>query len=87
MKGRKNMILVNAHKGGKFETLEKYLTDITLELDKLGNTQKRWYKHYILANGICKKNRSLLIRVPGLTVGEIRIDHNFAITDVSITDD
>lgn len=80
------MILVNAHKGGKFETLEKYLTDITLELDKLGNTQKRWYKHYILANGICKKNRSLPIRVPGLTIGEIRIDQNFAITNVSITD-
>lgn len=80
------MILINAHKGGKFETLEKYLADITSELDKLDNTQKRWHTHYILANDFCKNNQSLPIRVPGLTVGEIRIDSNYTITDVSIAD-
>lgn len=69
----------------------EYTCKLTKELDSLAKlTDKEFYDvfyHYILADNWCKKEKCLAIRVPGGTVGGIRIDDNNIITNIDIDSD
>lgn len=66
----------------------EYICELTKELDLLAKlTDKEFYDvfyHYIIADNWCKKEKCLAIRVPGGTVGGIRIDDNNVITEIEI---
>ena len=67
---------------------KEYRSDLTRELDKISCISNRQYcsmfRHYILADEWCMKNKCLAIRVPGRTVGSIWIDDNNKILKISI---
>ena len=69
----------------------EYVCDLTIELDSLANLiGSKYYKsfyHYILADEWCKNEKCLAIRVPGGTVGNILIDDNNVILEISIKTD
>lgn len=62
--------------------------ELTKELDSLAKlTDKEFYDvfyHYIVVDNWCKKNKCLAIRVPGGTVGGIRLDDNNVITKIEL---
>ena len=70
---------------------EEYKCDLTKELDDISNISKDrhydMFHHYILANEWCKKEKCLVIRVPGGTVGGIWIDDNNIITKIIVDTD
>lgn len=70
------MILKNKYDNSGWWILGEYYCDITNELDNafFGDLNDR--KHYILARDCEIYNKSLPIRLPGFTCGEIIIDDN-----------
>lgn len=82
------MELVNKYKGTNCESFNEFFCDITDELDKLANikTNDKYYswRHYILADKFCVKERCLAIRIPGGTVGGIWFDDNDVITKIEV---
>jgi len=82
------MDLVNKYKGTKCECFNEYFCEITDELDKLANIKASdefySWRHYVLADDFCVKERCLAIRVPGGTVGGIWFDDNNAITKIEV---
>lgn len=70
---------------------DEYVCELTKELDVLAKlTDKDFYNifyHYIVADNCCKKEKCLMIRVPGGTVGNIYLDDNNVITDIYIDTD
>lgn len=66
----------------------KYRCNFTEKLDNLsglsGQGDNSIFRHYILADEVCKKEKCLAIRVPGGTVGGITLDENNVITDIAI---
>lgn len=69
----------------------KYRCDLTDKLDNLSGLSDKGnssiFRHYVLADERCKKDKCLPIRVPGGTVGGITLDENNVITDISIDTD
>ena len=70
---------------------DQYRCALTIELDLLSKIAEKefyaFYYHYVLADGLCKQEKCLAIRVPGGTVGGIWIDDNNVITDIKIDTD
>lgn len=73
-------------KGFGYALETEYYCDLTRELDCVAGIEgiHKWYKHYILGNDWCKDNKCLAIRIPGGTVGGIRIDDNNIINEIKI---
>jgi len=71
----------------RISSIEEYYCDLTYELDSLSGIDKCYasYKHYILADSFCRKEKCLAIRVPGCTVGGIWIDDENRITKISMS--
>ena len=82
------MKLVNKYKGSKYEEFNEFFCEITDELDRLAgiktNDEGYSWRHYILADKFCIKQRCLAIRIPGGTVGGIWIDDNGFITKITV---
>lgn len=82
------MELVNKYKGSSCERFNEFFCEMTDELDKLANikTNDEYYswRHYILADEFCVKERCLAIRIPGGTVGGVWIDDNNVITKIEV---
>lgn len=69
-------------------SFDKYLCEITTELDKLaGFNEETYFYHYILAGDDFWQDRVLAIRIQGGTVGDIFIDENDVITSIKIDTD
>lgn len=73
----------------EFDRFTEYFCNLTNELDKLSGIDKEFgednlFKHYILIDNYSLKHKSISIRVPGGTVGNIIIDENGIITDIKI---
>ena len=60
--------------------------ELTTTLDELaGLTDKKSnWKHYIMIDELTKKNKCMVIRIPGGTVGSIYYNEDKVITDISI---
>lgn len=71
----------------RISMMEEYYCDLTSELDSISGLDKCYthYKHYILADAFCVKEKCLAIRVPGCTVGGIWIDDENHITKISMS--
>lgn len=79
------MILSNMYKDTKYEIMGQYYCDISKFLDYQADIESdSRQKHYILARNYFLKERCLPIRVPGGTVGGIRIDSNNVITKIVV---
>lgn len=82
------MELINKYKGTKCERFNECFCELTSELDALANlkTNDEFYswRHYILADDFCIKERCLAIRIPGGTVGGIWFDDNYVITKIEV---
>ena len=69
----------------------EYICELTKKLDLLAELiDKEFYDvfyHYIVADGYCKADKCLAIRVPGGTVGGIWLDDNNVITKIVIDTD
>lgn len=83
------MELINKYKGSKCEYFNEYFCEITDELDRLAGIVKKddefySWKHYILADDFCVKERCLAIRIPGGTVGGIWINEDNVITKIEV---
>lgn len=82
------MELVNKYENSEYQSLNEYHCALTSRLDKLAgftiDDDIFSFKHYILADDYCIKNKCLGIRVPGGTVGGIWFDDNNIITKISI---
>ena len=82
------MKLVNKYKGTKCERFNEYFCEITDTLDMLAKlkTDDKFYswRHYILADDFCIKERCLAIRIPGGTVGGIWINNDNLITKIEV---
>lgn len=67
---------------------DEYRCELTRELDLLSKlSEKEYYDmfyHYILVDDYCKNKKCLAIRVQGGTVGDILIDKNNVITEITI---
>lgn len=73
----------------EFDRFAEYFCNLTNELDNLSGIDKEFgednlFKHYILIDNYSLKHKSISIRVPGGTVGNIIIDENGIITDIKI---
>lgn len=73
----------------EFDRFTEYFCNLTNELDKLSGIDKEFgednlFKHYILIDNYSLKHKSISIRVPGGTVGNIIIDKNGIIIDIKI---
>lgn len=70
---------------------DEYRCDLTRELDKLAGLDKSdhyyFFYHYVVYDNIEKKYSTMALRVPGGTVGCIRLDENLCITKISIDKD
>ena len=67
---------------------KEYFSDLTKELDKMAKFEENsLFKHYILADDYCIKEKCLAIRVPGGTVGGIWINQDSVITKIWIDTD
>ena len=64
---------------------DMYVSKLTDELDRLaGFTTNSIRKHYILIDDYCRKKSIYAIRVPGGTVGEIRVDETNKVVGIVI---
>lgn len=79
---------INKHKNTKYETMCEYYSKLTEELDAaLDDGYTGRCRHYVLANDYCLKNKCLVIRFFGTTVGNIRFDDRNVIKSVVIDSD
>lgn len=82
------MELINKHIGSNYEDFNEFFCEVTDELDKLaGLTRDDEYyswRHYILADNLCVKERCLAIRIPGGTVGGIWLNKGGVITRIEV---
>lgn len=65
----------------------EYFCAITKLLDResgIDTKDNDYFRHYILADKLQIKNKCLAIRVPGGTVGGIRIDDNGLIKEICV---
>lgn len=85
------MELINKYKGRNHENSHEYFCELTDELDKLAGLKNddEYYswRHYVLVDNFCIKERFLAIRIPGGTVGGIWIDGNNVITKIVVDTD
>ena len=64
---------------------DDYYCDLTRELDTLAKLDgSEFFKHYIFIDAMDKSSEWLAIRVPGGTVGSIRVDANNTILKIEI---
>ena len=71
------------------DIFKEMFCELTYKLDELYKIDKdnRLYSHkryYIVADDFCRENRCLAIRVPGKTVGCIRIDEDNKIVSIDV---
>lgn len=82
------MKLTNKYKDSKYEDFNEYFCDITDELDRLAGIERdddyHSWRHYILADKLCVKEKCLAIRIPGGTVGDIWINDNGSVTKIRV---
>jgi hypothetical protein len=68
----------------------EFTCEITEKLDKLAGITKKldiyssFYRHYVLADKISLSEKSLVIRIPGGSLGYIKYDNKNIITDIFV---
>ena len=63
----------------------QYNCELTSELDRLAGIDSKFrWKHYILIDDYCKKQKCLAIRIPGGTLGGIWYDENNIIRKIVV---
>lgn len=67
-------------------SMKQYYCEITKELDRLGNISEDAYRHYILVTERDIKTGKIIIRIPGSTMGDIKINEDNIITDIFVDD-
>lgn len=79
---------MNKYSDSKYEDSNEYFCDITDELDRLAGIERddnyHSWRHYILADKLCIKEKCLAIRIPGGTVGGIWINDDGTITRIEV---
>ncbi len=78
------MRLENKHKDIKYQSFGEYYCELTRELDIFIPEQKTKLRHYISVDDWSSKNKCLLIRFPGGTIGGIWIDDNNIIEKIEV---
>lgn len=75
-------------KSNNYLSRDEFFCDLTDELDRLAGLEIKeevfLWRHYVLADRCCLKERILSIRIPGGTVGGIWIDNNNMITKIYV---
>ena len=80
---QKEKIMILKNKYGL--SSDMYVSKLTDELDQLaGFTTNSIRKHYIFIDDYCRKKSIYAIRVPGGTVGEIRVDETNKVVGIVI---
>jgi len=82
------VLFINKHKNTEYNAMCEYYSNLTEELDAAIITgYTGGFRHYVLANDYCLKNKCLAIRVYGTTVGNIRFDDGNVIQNIVIDSD
>lgn len=73
---------------GGLSSTKEYRCDITRELDKLAHITEEefydWCFHYILVDNQFMKEHQFPIRIPGGTLGTLRVDDEFKVTSIVV---
>ena len=76
---------------GGLITSEEYVCELTEELDRLAGIHQSedndWFYHYLYVYKQAITDRNIPIRVPGGTIGGIKLDEDFSITKIVIDTD
>lgn len=70
----------------KYKGSNMYYCEVTEALDRLANlkTDSSLWRHYLLLDSLCIKDGHIAIRIPGGTVGDLRVDKSGKILDITI---
>ena len=80
------MLLQNRMKNTRYADLGQYTCEITDFLDEQSVVKSKYlHYYYLLADDFQIQNGCLAVRVPGCTVGYVKIDDSKVITDLRVT--